>query len=158
MGLDFVYGDVKDGVLRPLDGQQRLTTLFLLHWYVASLRRTCSTRLAPWLRFSYATRPTARDFCRALAEHPFPSDAAKPSDWITDQPWYLYPWRHDPTISSMLVMLDAIHARLQTAQHGLRCSLGAACPRERSRSAAARSGSSSSPSSTWTTARTSTSR
>ena len=41
--LDFVYGDVSkrrvagDGkvTLRPLDGQQRLTTLFLLHWYVA---------------------------------------------------------------------------------------------------------------------------
>ncbi|MBD3879818.1 MAG: DUF262 domain-containing protein, partial [Quinella sp. 1Q5] len=33
--LDFVYGDLKDGVLTPLDGQQRLTTLFLLHWYAA---------------------------------------------------------------------------------------------------------------------------
>lgn len=32
--LDFVYGDIDDkGVLTPLDGQQRLTTLFLLHWY-----------------------------------------------------------------------------------------------------------------------------
>jgi hypothetical protein len=31
-----VYGDVRAGVLQPLDGQQRLTTLFLLHWYVAS--------------------------------------------------------------------------------------------------------------------------
>ena len=32
--LDFVYGDIdKDGVMTPLDGQQRLTTLFLLHWY-----------------------------------------------------------------------------------------------------------------------------
>ncbi|KAA6317679.1 hypothetical protein EZS27_032201 [termite gut metagenome] len=30
--LDFVYGDVsQNGVLTPLDGQQRLTTLFLLH-------------------------------------------------------------------------------------------------------------------------------
>src|SRR4051812_47639624 len=34
-GLDFIYGEVTDGTLRPLDGQQRLTTLFLLHWYVA---------------------------------------------------------------------------------------------------------------------------
>ena len=33
--LDFVYGDIKDGVMTPLDGQQRLTTLFLLHWYIA---------------------------------------------------------------------------------------------------------------------------
>lgn len=37
---DFVYGDIqKDdnnrNVMTPLDGQQRLTTLFLLHWYAA---------------------------------------------------------------------------------------------------------------------------
>lgn len=34
--LDFIYGDI-DGsrTLIPLDGQQRLTTLFLLHWYAA---------------------------------------------------------------------------------------------------------------------------
>lgn len=114
MGLDFIYGDVKDGILRPLDGQQRLTTLFLLHWYVAS--RACMLDpAAPWLRFSYATRPTARDFCRTIAEHPYPSDAAKPSEWITDQPWYVYPWRMDPTISSMRVMLDAIHERFTSS-------------------------------------------
>lgn len=34
--LDFIYGDLSgDGILTPLDGQQRLTTLFLLHWYAA---------------------------------------------------------------------------------------------------------------------------
>ena len=32
--LDFVYGNVNEEVLQPLDGQQRLTTLFLLHWYL----------------------------------------------------------------------------------------------------------------------------
>ena len=125
MGLDFVYGDVKAGVLRPLDGQQRLTTLFLLHWYVASLRRR-PRPAAPWLRFSYATRPTARDFCRTLAEHPYPADAATRPAWITDQPWYVYPWRHDPTISSMLVMLDAIHERLRPRADRLRRGLGPA--------------------------------
>ena len=33
--LDFVYGNIEEGKLIPLDGQQRLTTLFLLHWYIA---------------------------------------------------------------------------------------------------------------------------
>lgn len=111
MALDFVYGDVNgDGVLRPLDGQQRLTTLFLLHWYVAS-RAGVLDPGAPWLRFSYATRPTARDFCSTIAEHPLPDSDVAPSVWITDQPWYVYPWRQDPTIASMLVMLDGIHDR-----------------------------------------------
>lgn len=37
--LDFVYGELArvngDILFMPLDGQQRLTTLFLLHWYLA---------------------------------------------------------------------------------------------------------------------------
>lgn len=34
--LDFIYGDLNEqGILTPLDGQQRLTTLFLLYWYAA---------------------------------------------------------------------------------------------------------------------------
>ncbi len=34
--LDFVYGNSpKDGVFYPLDGQQRLTTLWLVFWYFA---------------------------------------------------------------------------------------------------------------------------
>lgn len=35
MTLDFVYGTVENEALWPLDGQQRLTTLWLLHWYIA---------------------------------------------------------------------------------------------------------------------------
>ena len=39
--LDFVYGDINvDGVMTPLDGQQRLTALFLLHWYAAKKEKT----------------------------------------------------------------------------------------------------------------------
>jgi hypothetical protein len=112
ISLDFIYGDVAvdDGLFQPLDGQQRLTTLFLLHWYVAS-RADLLEASAPWLRFSYATRPTARDFTAALRQHPYPSDGVVPSAWLADQPWFVYPWRQDPTISSMLVMLDAIHER-----------------------------------------------
>ena len=65
-----------------------------------------------WKCFSYATRQSARMFCESLVANPLP-DQAVPSAWIKDQPWYLFVWRHDPTIQSMLVMLDAIHERLQ---------------------------------------------
>ena len=38
--LDFVYGEIDNNrTLIPLDGQQRLTTLFLLHWYIARRER-----------------------------------------------------------------------------------------------------------------------
>jgi hypothetical protein len=108
VGLDFVYGEVEDGTLRPLDGQQRLTTLFLLHWYIAS----GADQLDPeesWTRFSYATRPSARLFCQRLIKNPLPHEARTPSAWIIDQHWYLHVWEHDPTIQAMLVMIDAIH-------------------------------------------------
>ena len=118
--LDFVYGEISDGTLRPLDGQQRLTTLFLIHWYVAA-RLGRLDAAESWLRFSYATRQTAELFCRQLVnpKHPLPTEFEKPSSWIVDQPWYLFSWQHDPSIQSMLVMLDAIHDRLDSAATSL---------------------------------------
>ena len=129
VSLDFVYGIVTEEVLRPLDGQQRLTTLFLLHWYVASRAgRLEAEQGKPWTKFRYATRPSAGSFCDELTRHRLPDETArealgddnlssrrKPvSEWITDQSWYLYTWAHDPTIQAMLTMLDAIHRQFQT--------------------------------------------
>ena len=108
--LDFVYGDVSnDGVLTPLDGQQRLTTLFLLHWYIAKKEDVEVTEYEFLNFFSYATRPSSRDFCQELVKYsPYLSDE-KLSVAIKDQAWYPYEWKNDPTIQSMLVMIDAIH-------------------------------------------------
>jgi hypothetical protein len=107
LSLDFVYGDVRDGILRPLDGQQRLTTLFLLHWYLA-YRADRMKEMHRCGNFTYATRPSARYFCEELVRSRPPNPVADLSEWIKDQPWYLYTWRHDPTIQSMLVMLAEI--------------------------------------------------
>jgi hypothetical protein len=108
VGLDFVYGKIEGTTFHPLDGQQRLTTLFLLHWYLASAAGELRPRAA-WTRFSYATRASARLFCQRLALNPLPQDEVVPSAWIIDQAWYLHVWRNDPTIQAMLVMIDAIH-------------------------------------------------
>lgn len=109
IGLDFVYGEIVNGRFEPLDGQQRLTTLFLLHWYIASR----AGQLAPdarWTKFQYATRLSAERFCELLAAHPYPG-GTRVSEWLKDQPWYLHTWNYDPTVQSMLTMLDAIHQR-----------------------------------------------
>jgi hypothetical protein len=117
VGLDFIYGDVRDDGpdgrrrFEPLDGQQRLTTLFLLHWYVA-FRRGDLADSHPWTSFTYATRPSARLFCERIVKYPPPRDLVdRPSVWITDQSWYLHLWRFDPTIRAMLVTIDAIAER-----------------------------------------------
>lgn len=113
--LDFVYGDVSDGAFTPLDGQQRLTTLFLLHWYLAA-RTNRLDPVPPWASFAYETRPGARIFCVRLGARarPFPL-AGTLSGWLRDQHWFMSDWEHDPTIGAMLVMLDALHTHLQTA-------------------------------------------
>ena len=116
--LDFVYGDIDaDGIMTPLDGQQRLTTLFLLHWYAARKEVIPAEECAFLQCFGYETRYSARFFCKELTrEDPIrfvPSFATALSEEIIDQAWFPLEWQKDPTISSMLVMLDAIDEKFR---------------------------------------------
>lgn len=110
INLDFVYGDIKDGVMTPLDGQQRLTALFLLHWYAAKKENIGTAEYLFLENFTYRTRYSARDFCSFLIKFN-PSFTRKLSEEIIDQAWFPLDWKKDPTISSMLVMLDAIQEK-----------------------------------------------
>lgn len=109
--LDFVYGDIDEtGCMTPLDGQQRLTTLFLLHWYAAKKECVSAEEWAFLSHFSYKTRYSARDFCSFLVRFD-PTFAGPVSEEIIDQTWFPLDWKKDPTIASMLVMLDAIQEK-----------------------------------------------
>lgn len=106
--LDFVYGDInEEGVMTPLDGQQRLTTLFLLHWYAAKRSNIEKSEYKFLECFSYETRYSARYFCKRLVAYTPTFDGVLSKE-IINQPWFPLDWKKDPTISSMLVMLDAI--------------------------------------------------
>ena len=125
LDLDFVYGyfGQDSGSFVPIDGQQRLTTLFLLHWYLAQLdgqvedfqRRVVHGRKA---RFQYAVRSSSDDFLEELARCELeltdllPADRGRAnalSKTLRDQHWYFRAWERDPTVRSCLTMLDAIH-------------------------------------------------
>lgn len=115
--LDFVYGDVNENnVLIPLDGQQRLTTLYLLHWYIARHEGIDETKLDFLKRFSYETRFSARTFCQNLVKYTpdFARDVLSAD--ITDQSWMPLDWKNDPTISAMLNMLDDIHVMFKNTE------------------------------------------
>lgn len=109
--LDFIYGDIKaNGVMTPLDGQQRLTTLFLLHWYAAKRDNIEEHEYNFLNNFSYETRYSSREFCiKLVAFHP--SFAMTIREEIIDQPWFPLDWLKDQTVSSMLIVIDAIHER-----------------------------------------------
>ncbi|WP_295613314.1 DUF262 domain-containing protein [uncultured Lamprocystis sp.] len=127
--LDFVYGrwNARAKTLEPLDGQQRLTTLFLLHWYLACLDgafdefRSWMTLPGGGSCFTYRTRPAAREFFDALVLAPVPPAALgdEPqalSLCLTDAVWFVRNWLRDPTVRGCLTMFDAIHQRLHTAK------------------------------------------
>lgn len=118
LDLDFVYGSVVDNAFQPLDGQQRLTTLFLMHWYLAWTDGRGDDFRSRFVengrsRFSYKVRPTSGDFIDAFANYTpgIPAADVKqlPSELIKDRPWYFRNWRLDPTIRSALTMLDRMH-------------------------------------------------
>ncbi|MCY3581330.1 MAG: DUF262 domain-containing protein, partial [Chloroflexi bacterium] len=76
-------------------------------WYLAC-RADRLEQEHGWKHFEYATRPSARRFCERLVESKPPLNR-KLREWFEDQYWFLHTWQHDPTIQSMLTMIEAIH-------------------------------------------------
>lgn len=115
--LDFIYGDIKQNILTPLDGQQRLTTLFLLYWYASKKEQVAESETSFLKCFSYETRPSARQFCEIITTKSIEFEAGKTlSELIKDQNWFPLEWQHDATVSSMLVMLDAIQEKFRQVE------------------------------------------
>ena len=164
--LEFIYGSVKNGKFIPLDGQQRLTTLFLLHWYFGFDEILKDGEKS---KFHYETRASSREFCDMLVnlstkelEEALEAELkdlktkkekhekdlknkeeslkkleekktlekeikelkekiaelekeikekSKISYYIKNRAEFLPFWEKDPTVKSMLTMLDAIHEK-----------------------------------------------
>ena len=107
LNLDFIYGYVKEGVYYPLDGQQRLTTLWLLHWYLAPTEACESAK--KWLgKFCYQTRITAARFCRELVVSIDALRGENVVDALKNMPWFRLAWEQEPTVAAMLEMLHEI--------------------------------------------------
>lgn len=107
--LDFVYGYINGAAcFIPLDGQQRLTTLFLLHWFVAVKENHLEEAKELLSKFTYETRHSSRVFCEKLVQYK-PDNLLSPvAETIINEAWFFTAWKNDPTISSMLTMLNAI--------------------------------------------------
>ena len=119
--LDFIYGSIKvngdpkneEEKFYPLDGQQRLTTLFLIHWYVAAKEGYLEEARPILSRFSYETRHSSRVFCSELVKHRLLNFDEDIREEIINQPWFFTAWINDPTINSMLTMLNAIQDKIR---------------------------------------------
>ena len=108
--LDFIYGTPdtgKDKVIYPLDGQQRLTSLWLLYWYVAfrAGKLKDSGVCSMLQKFTYETRTSSRDFCHRVCQELFGENKSV-AELIRDQPWFSRRFRMDPTVQAMLRSLS----------------------------------------------------
>lgn len=140
--LDFIYGTVNetskhDLEFIPLDGQQRLTTLFLLHWYLAGRSGNFDYFVEKMksktneYKFAYKTRDSSKMFCERLLsgfeiknderteetnifkelekkEKEEDAEVSYISKTIQNQGWFFNSWLNDPTVAGMLVMLTEI--------------------------------------------------
>lgn len=119
INLHFVYGKIDNEHLIPLDGQQRLTTLFLLHWFLAIgiLNESSKKALS---KFTYETRPSSADFCLKLVKESLKYESDKKiSKQIENAKWFFLSWKNDPTISAMLNMLDIIQSKFEQPDQNL---------------------------------------
>ena len=111
--LDFVYGKRDKNKVFLLDGQQRITTLYLLHWYIAQRIRKPS--LLKEVTLGYHVRQYADEFTQKLSDENILIDFSSsiPSVAVCDCSWFFEAWKHDPTVSGMLNTLDTIHELLK---------------------------------------------
>lgn len=100
--LDFIYGNVENNAFHPLDGQQRLTTLWLLHWYLACYSGELEKVKDILKNFTYETRISSRSFCEALCDKITSIPDSNIGEFIKQQTWFFSEWIQDPTIDAML--------------------------------------------------------
>lgn len=142
--LDFIYGAERQDtqltdncapnncapqvskVLIPLDGQQRLTTLWLLHGYLLALeqvnnnpeqlsleKREAQCQLLA--HFVYETRQSAKDFCgywlQEVTECACQELVETPSKYLRNCAWFDPEWEKEGTVTAMLGMLDEVASK-----------------------------------------------
>lgn len=120
MDFNYIYGNEGADIFYPVDGQQRLTSLYLLHWYLAMATENTS-EIGKW-NFDYKTRNSASEFFKFLRNvgksqvlyeilHSENDEETKKAH-IKNESWFKTKWEHDPTIMSCVNFLCMLSGKL----------------------------------------------
>ena len=102
-----------------------LQHFFLLHWFIAYKAEKLHEVKNTLLNFSYETRHSSRVFCEKIIteniliegnETEIDEKEKTPKtigEHIANQHWFFSGWTSDPTISSMITMLDAMEGKIE---------------------------------------------
>ena len=123
LDLNYISGYYQEksgkNIFFPVDGQQRLTALYLLHWYLAicSEKQECID-IVQDLDFSYETRFSAESFFEQMMKRPSHDlmtiirklhEKDKKNE-IKNLPEFQIEWKNNPTVMSALVFLEELAA------------------------------------------------
>ena len=123
--LHFIYGPINTNVedsFVPVDGQQRLTTLWLIARYAAEKAEPSDRKdlLSLLSRFTYEDRINAKRFCQALTCEDSRWDITQdPDPDILCQDWFVDYWKEDETVASMIRMLSTIYEEWNKHQESI---------------------------------------
>jgi hypothetical protein len=115
LNLDFIYGYIENKTFIPLDGQQRLTTLYIIHWFLAFKDERNFKSFGLQL-FNYKTRQSSKEFLKSLNTEKNQFKIRNECDGklenliytIQNQPWYDLKWDLDPTVKGILQTLEDV--------------------------------------------------
>lgn len=110
LGLIFGSYDKDNKTFIAVDGQQRLTTAFLLHWYLAWRENKLSEYEVLSTNFSWDTRSYSSHFINLLFKIN-KTDYDNVVKAIKTNVNYFSIWELDPTVKGMLTMLEEIESQ-----------------------------------------------
>lgn len=99
--LNYIYGYSENNAFVPIDGQQRLITLWLLHLY---LYKAYEQKEFP-VKLQFASREFANEFAENLRVH---AQKIQKQNDIINSSWFVTGWKYDATVCNMLNTWDEI--------------------------------------------------
>ena len=109
VNLNYIYGYDGFGGFIPIDGQQRLITLWLLHLYIYA-----KNQLEFPVELKFESREFAENFSKELKENlsgilEVDGDI---KENIKDSPWFISGWIKDTSVKNMLDTIELIHKEI----------------------------------------------
>ena len=107
--IDFIYGYRENDKFILVDGQQRITTLWLIHFMIYKMNNKFDDIKESLKNFSYSVRESSKKFCKNLIIKPLIING-NPKNIILNQGGIFgKDLDNDPTIKAILNMLDLIY-------------------------------------------------
>lgn len=118
VSFNMIFGEsTEDNEYIPIDGQQRLTMLFLLALYGHKILGKEDVGLK---KLHYATRESSSEFWDFIINENWStlSQTQTVSDWCKNLNGFQWYWSMDPTVQSMINVLNDIHRKyIQSPEH-----------------------------------------